>query len=119
MLISLTRDSVAMGDDCLAPHTRHLTVADGTGLLEILQLVHSTRYLASISGGMATWVAILGKPVAVLAQQWAEPVLLSDATAFQQLKQDELQLHFRYYAQRDPVEVLDELRQITQWLNPG
>lgn len=109
MTIYLTRDSVAMGDDIDAPHAYELSVPVGCTLAQALQYVLNRPYLASIAGGKATWVALLQqKPVAVLAQQWTQPVLLGPDHMLPSGL--EVQLHFRYYTQQEPEAVLAELR---------
>ncbi|SNC67674.1 hypothetical protein SAMN06265337_2032 [Hymenobacter gelipurpurascens] len=109
MHINLTRDSVAMGDDVDAPHAHRFSMPDGSTLAQVLQTVLSQRYLASITGGEATWVALLEqKPIAVLAQQWQQPVLLGPDLVLP--PNVAVQLHFRYRTQQDPEEVLAELR---------
>jgi hypothetical protein len=96
MTINLTRDSVAMGDDVGAPHAYVLSVPVDCMLAQALQYILNRPYLASIAGGKATWVALLQqKPVAVLAQQWPQPVLLGPD--FLLPSGVEVQLHFRYY----------------------
>ncbi|OWY60195.1 hypothetical protein B7486_70480, partial [cyanobacterium TDX16] len=65
-------------------------------------------YLPMIVGGLATWVARGkgGAPLAVLAQQWAEPVLIGKVSAWSL----EGRLHFEYALQEDPNQVLTRLR---------
>ncbi|OUJ73173.1 hypothetical protein [Hymenobacter crusticola] len=109
MTIHLTRDSVAASDDLTSSR---FIVPDSTTLPEVLQLVVAQSYLASIAGGKATWVAELqGKPIVVLAQQWQRPVFLSSELSALPVKKKALQLHFRYYTQQNPEEVLSALRQ--------
>jgi len=74
--IKADRDSVCAGDDCES-HDRifaaplHATVAD------LVDLATAVCPLASISGGLATWVVEAGgyggRPLAVIAQQWPAP----------------------------------------------
>lgn len=100
-----------MSDDVYAPHDYRFIVPPSTTLLEILQLVIAQSYLAFIAGGKATWVAqIQQKPVAVLAQQWQQPVLIAEKLLPVLDSSDMLQLHFRYYTQQNPEEVLASLR---------
>ena len=109
MTIHLTRDSVAASDDLTS---FRFIVPDSTTLPEVLQLVIAQGYLASIAGGKATWVAQLHQtPVAVLAQQWQQPVLLSNQLPPLRAGTEVIQLHFRYYTQQNPEEVLSSLRQ--------
>jgi len=108
MTIYLTRDAVASSDDLLE---YRFIVPSGTTLAEVLQIVLAQLYLATIAGSKATWVAQLHKkPVAVLAQQWQQPVLLSNQLPLLPDATGIVRLHFRYYAQQDPEEVLARLR---------
>ena len=115
MQITLTRDSVAMGDDALAPHERTVELPDPATVGDAVAVV-ARGYLASISGGRATWVVRVGasalssdRPaVAVVAQQWTGPVLLVDPAT--PLGPDERLVHADYLTQRDPDVVLEELR---------
>lgn len=112
MTIRMTRDSVCMADDVDAPHETFMEVQDDLSMAEIIGLISRSGYLASIAGGMASWSVESGRPIAVVAQQWAEPKMLvdsgKDGTA--QLKVgSSLQLHFRYHAQEDPDAVLATL----------
>ncbi|WP_324671877.1 hypothetical protein [Hymenobacter sp. GOD-10R] len=107
MTILLTRDPVASSDDLLE---HRFIVPSNITLADILQIVLAQRYLATIAGGKATWVAHLQeKPIAVLAQQWQQPVLLSDQLPLLD-NTDLIRLHLRYYNQQDPEEVLSRLR---------
>jgi hypothetical protein len=108
MNIYATRGSVAAGDDGDAPHGRSFNLPDGTPLQDVLKHIQAARYLPSISGGLATWSVASNRPVAVLAQQWAEPKMV--ATFPEDLqgldwKDGTLRLHFNYHAQIDPDSV--------------
>ena len=66
-------------------------------------------YLPMIAGGEAAWVVRRrqgGEALAVMAQQWREPVLLGKVTA----RSLEGRLHFEYAVQEDPNAVLSRLR---------
>ena len=104
MKVKLTRDSVAMGDDCDAPHEKIIAVPDSASIREIIQVVLHSRYLAQIAGGKATWSVTSRIPVAIVAQQWAEPKMLGDASVPRSLLFSEgmLVLHFAYHTQEDP-----------------
>ncbi len=68
-------------------------------------------YLPIISGGKATWVAMSGrrgKPLAVVATQWKSPQLVVESGTGVGAIGDSL--HFRHFTQRDPQDVLDEMR---------
>ena len=105
MNIYTTRGSVAAGDDGDAPHGRLFNLPDGTSLRDALQHIQAARYLPSISGGQATWSVASNRPLAIVAQQWAEPRMV--ATLQEDLqgldwKEGTLRLHFNYHAQIDP-----------------
>ncbi|MEY9944171.1 hypothetical protein [Kitasatospora sp. GAS1066B] len=112
--IELTRDSVAAGDDTDAPHQRVLepperTVLDAAAVADL-----AAGYLARIGGGRATWVlrAAGGTALAVLAQQWPQPRLLSSRQVpFASLAEPDgtVRLHFEYLAQQDPEELFARL----------
>ena len=111
MKVLLTRDSVAMGDDLDAPHAQQRTFPDGLALREVVGAIVDGGYLARIAGGRATWVLRAGDAavaVAVVAQQWGEPRLLTDsqqaAGAFAG-PDGTVRLHFGYLAQQDPEAV--------------
>ncbi len=72
MKIHVTRDSVAAGDDCDAPHHREFSFPDTTTIEDAINQINKSGYLASIMGGCATWSAASGFPIAVMAQQWHE-----------------------------------------------
>jgi hypothetical protein len=108
MNIYTTRGSVAAGDDGDAPHGRHFALPDGTSLREVLKHIQAVRYLPSISGGQATWSVASNRPLAVLAQQWAEPKMVATVPENMQglvWKEGTLSLHFNYHAQIDPDSV--------------
>jgi hypothetical protein len=105
--IHLTRDSVAAGDDIGAPHRKRISVAASAALAEVIAKVGSLGYLAEIAGGKATWVVEASVPLAVMAQQWSEPVILPAGLALTDIPTE---LHFRYLAQEDPAQVVAELR---------
>ncbi|QJX47574.1 hypothetical protein HMJ29_11735 [Hymenobacter taeanensis] len=115
MTICLTRDSVANGDDDNAPHICRFIVPDNTSLAEILRLIPTQAYLATIGGGKATWSVVSGRPVAVVAQQWSETKLLSWQTSrltSLNVTDNTLYLHFNYHAQIEPEIVYQVLSRL-------
>ena len=109
MQLFVTRDSVCAGDDGDAPHPRSFATSLSTTLLQSIETVLAARYLPSIAGGMATWVAASAVPLAVVAQQWPAPRMLSLSSRDRQRldgEGDVLRLHFSYFAQHDPEQVL-------------
>ncbi|MGY6161181.1 hypothetical protein [Paraburkholderia strydomiana] len=114
--IVVTRDSVAAGDDIDAPHRLEFGISSDRAIADILRYVSQLSYLPSVVGGKATWSAVSGRPLAVIAQQWPAPKPLSVLPiAFSDLdsRSDGLYLHFNHHAQVDPdivFNVLDRLR---------
>jgi len=104
--ILITRDSVCAGDDGDAPHEIRMNFG-AISLREAVSQIVAARYLASITGGCATWVLVGRVPLAVLAQQWSEPEFLVDPDGpLEDHLADPPKLHFRYLAQKEPQEVL-------------
>ena len=115
MDILITRDSVAAGDDIEAPHERTLSFPDGMSLEEIIGKVSSSGYLASITGGKATWSVVSRAPLAVVAQQWSKPRLLvwrPQSISALRSKHGIPHLHFNYHAQQDPEVVCEVLMRL-------
>jgi hypothetical protein len=113
MNLYATRESVHAGDDGGAPHSRTFVVPDGASLEEVVGVVPASRYLPSISGGLATWSVASGIPLAVVAQQWPRPrMLFLTSRDLEQLDRPDgvLRLHFNYHTQYDPDVVLAILR---------
>lgn len=108
--LHLSRDSVASGDD-VDSHDRDVDVDERCSLATFIQMTVRDGYLPIISGGKATWVAMSGrngKPVAVVAADWTKPELIVGSRTEVCSIGDSL--HFRYLTQRDPQELLDEMR---------
>ena len=114
MKILLTRESVAMGDDADAPHYREMTVADCTSLQAIIKVILQSRYLATIGGGRATWTVLSRIPIAIVAQQWAEPKMLVPVPSLSSLNFSDnvLSVHFDYRVQQDPNLVYEEFQRM-------
>jgi len=82
-------------------------------VVDTLAAIAKSGYLASIKGGQATWSAVSGVPLAVVAQQWAEPKILApNPPEWSTLDRndDVVKLNFVYHTQQDPDAVLDSLR---------
>lgn len=107
--ITLTRASVAMGDDADAPHFKEIEIGRHWTILEILNHIMATNYLPTIGGGKATWSVSINGPIAVLSQENFEiPLLIClpdypyhGTKAFIDLTH----IHFNYHAQKKPEEV--------------
>lgn len=107
-----------MGDDAVS-HRRQYEFNPAS---TVGQLLAAIRPDASIAGGRATWLVVLGtpgadastpaEPVGVYAQEWAATRLFGSSeqplTAF--AVGDELTVFFRYLAQVDPQTAFDRYR---------
>jgi hypothetical protein len=104
MKVYVSRGSVAAGDDVNAPNARTFSFENGTSLPDMISHISRSGYLPSISGGQASWSVTSGVPLAIVAQQWSEPHMLSIAIPENRLDRDGdvLRLNFNYHAQVDP-----------------
>ena len=113
MKVHLTRDSVAMGDDSDAPHADARELPAAMPVREAVASIVGSGYLARIAGGRASWILTsTGSSIAVVAQQWKEPRLVSPADpplASLAGEDGAVHWHFRYLVQRDPEAVYEEL----------
>lgn len=119
MTIELSRDSVCMGDDVMAPNAGCVEVSSESPLGDVLREVSTHSYLASVSGG-ATWSVWPGEKaserrlLAVLHEPSSSEstlkLLLAPGTG--NLRARDLPvLYFRYHLAEDPGEVLYRLQQ--------
>ncbi|MEV0535069.1 hypothetical protein [Kitasatospora sp. NPDC050463] len=109
MRVTLTRASVAMGDDVDAPH-EYVRQPDGSSTLgEFVRQVAVSGYFPQ----MACWVLYIGPseppavPVAMLTAPWDEPRFLEDAARHRTLDSladgnGELSLFFDYRTRLAP-----------------
>lgn len=108
--VTIERDSVCAGDDIDAPHARTIRVRPDCTLGEVLDSIRDTRYLAGISGGLATWIVESNRPLAVVAQQWDSPrFLVAPETRFVDCANLNAgrALYFHYWCQADPEVVFE------------
>ena len=115
MKVYATRDSVAAGDDVDAPHERVFSFPDSLSPLQVISRIVADGYLAKIAGGKATWSAVSGIPLAVVAQQWSEPrgVPWRDLPVSElEQRNDMYCIHFNYHVQLDPELVLQTLKEL-------
>lgn len=110
--IKLTRASVAMGDDCDAPHEVLIKIGIEWTIERILKTIIELDYLPRISGGKATWSVASNQPLAVIAQEWKSPKLIcwpdypnQGTKSFYNIQR----LHFNYHAQDNPEKVFEVL----------
>jgi hypothetical protein len=113
--IKLTRESVAMSDDIDAPHFMEIEIQPNWTITEILKYIIKSKYLPRISGGKATWSVAINEPIAVLTQENSQsPMLIcypeypyQGTMGFVDIEN----IHFNYHAQKNPIEVLEVLRE--------
>jgi hypothetical protein len=107
MQVYVSRGSVAAGDDVDAPNADSIAVPDGTPLEEIIGGIAKSGYLPTIEGGQASWSVTSNIPVAVVAQQWAQPRMFFLLRGMKELDSRDgvLRLYFNYHAQVDPETV--------------
>jgi hypothetical protein len=113
--LHLTRDSVAAGDDLDAPHRSTLLVPDDQITEALVAAIHASGYLPRIADGVATWSVVSDRPLAVIAQQWPEPRMVSDLPhPPEQLRREAggYRFHVNYHVQQDPETVLEVLRRL-------
>ena len=104
---------MAMGDDIDAPHFKETTISENATSLDLAREILGMRYLANIGIGEATWSIATDIPVAIIAQQWEEPKLITsvNSTVKELAKgEDCLKVHINYHCQEDPDETLEKLR---------
>src|SRR5262245_287560 len=110
----VTRESVSAADDLEAPHALRLYIPDDWTWESLVHHVWQGSALPSIAGGKATWALSSNLPLAVVAQEWHEPSLLfrldSDLGRID-ISEQEVRLHWSYFAQLDPAFVLQVLRE--------
>ena len=56
MKIIVERESVCMGDDCLAPHARTYILSDDATYMDLFECVKKDNYLPSVHGNNVVWV---------------------------------------------------------------
>jgi len=103
--ITITRDSVSMGDDSLGRVASVIEISDEDRIATILTMIMDMGYLPKISGGKATWSVATNRPLAIIAQEWQEPKLIVPKEfPFQGSRISNYieRLHFNYFAQLDP-----------------
>src|SRR5450432_4212987 len=110
----VTRDSVCAGDDIDPPHGLLVVLSESESLAGVVESVVRSYPLPTISGGDATWCLTSLKPIALVAQQWAAPKLISWRPVLSHCKTTDgvIRLHFSYFAQMDPGLVLEVLRRL-------
>lgn len=103
--ITITRDSVAAGDDTDAPHMLIVEIEPTDTIKSALESILRLNYLPKISGGNATWSVASSQPIAVFAQQWSTPHHINPEEETCQNRGID-KLHFNYHGQESPEIVL-------------
>jgi uncharacterized protein (DUF58 family) len=114
LTVQIERDGVHASDDAWP---KQIVVDPGTTLRAMLGLAMADGFLPGISGGRATWVVepsrdgIALAPLAVCAQQWAQPAFLQapDTTVAAHFGRAAPGLRFRYRCQADPDAIFAEI----------
>lgn len=108
--LKIDRNSVCAGDDT-DPHDIPLSLPASATVADLLTEVTRRHFLASISGGKATWLIMVPgfrrEPIGVAAQQWDAPqFVIAPETRLATLFGDgEPSVFFRYWEQSDPERV--------------
>lgn len=113
--LSLTRTSASAGDDVDAPHKFAIEVPNDFSLDDIASAIQKSSYIPKIQFGKATWSVTSGVPIAVIAQQWPEPKIVTNIEFVRDrldLKDGTVRAHVNYHAQIDPDIVLEILREL-------
>ena len=111
----VTRDSVSAGDDVHAPHARRFRIRAEFTVSDLVGQALQASQLPRINGGKATWGLSSNIPLAVAAQEWDGPELVSQFPLDPDLldqSNGEIRMHWSYFAQFDPDLVLEVLRQL-------
>jgi hypothetical protein len=115
MKITVTRDSVAAGDDVLAPHEQSLSISNDWDFDELVQSAFEISALPRVIGGRATWALSANIPLAVAAQQWSKPKLIWGLPTRRDMLNhygEVIRMHWTYFDQLDPDVVLEVLSRL-------
>jgi hypothetical protein len=104
--IDLTRDSVCMGDDVLAPNPGWIDVPESADPLTIGRAILRARYLPSVASGSTWHVAVAGAFI-VMSDRPGQPPLLQVGAA--RPGEPVTALRLSYDLQRNPDMVAAEL----------
>lgn len=111
MKIEITRASVSMADDCDAPHKVEIEIQEQSSVSDVVMAIYKARYLPSIQGH-ATWSVDSNNIIAVIAQKWNEPKLVSTVLSLRDLNvvNGVVVVHINYHVQQDPNLVYEVLK---------
>jgi hypothetical protein len=102
--ITLTRDSVSMGDD-FGGTVLEIEVNEDWLIEKILDEILFINYLPKIQGGKATWSVAFENPIAIISEQWEKPEIIihSEFPFPHRAKSKNFnRLHFSYYPNEEP-----------------
>jgi hypothetical protein len=105
---------VCAGDDTDA-HDVVLDLPDAETLDALVASVVRAYALPGIQGGQATWCLASRRPIAIVAQQWSSPRMLtwrSRPVSDCKIVDGVVRLHFSYLVQVDPDIAYDVLSRI-------
>ena len=117
----VTRESVCAADDFDPPHGVRLRVPDDWTWEDLVQTVWRGSRLpwrgseVPNAGGKATWALSSNIPLAVFAQEWNTPVLLSLLDSDRErldVADREIRFHWSYFPGLDPTLVLQVLKEL-------
>jgi hypothetical protein len=102
--ITLTRDSVSMGDDA-GGTVLEIEVNEDWLIEKILEEILIINYLPKIQGGKATWSVAFENPIAIISEQWEKPeIIIRSEFPFPHREKSKNfnRLHFSYYPNEEP-----------------
>jgi len=110
------RESVCMGDDCLAPHEVVLSIHRDESLRQLLDRLLTASYLPDVKG-KATWILQVGtrsggRPLCLIAHCWPQPQFLVDPDLPVRSyigPESKPHLQFKYWLYAAPDSVLNNL----------
>lgn len=108
MELKLSREPVCAGDDAKS-HDEVIDINEKQRLEQALTEISNGPYLAYITDGHVSWLALAGRDgrmLAVVAQQWDQPKWLVNSRW--RLRKIGASIHFRYYGRVDPDELFDQ-----------
>lgn len=100
MQVIIERSSVAMGDDCFAPHERTYSLNEDATYMDLLECVKNDHYFPTISGNNVVWV-LANEQYSCICSYFTLTDKLSMGLAEKSLKnicQDSNRLKFKYYS---------------------
>jgi hypothetical protein len=108
-LIILSRDVVCLADDWTHHYLHKFEIESDWKINEILKSITDSGYLPLVSGTV-TWSVSTERPIAVIAQNRLEPILLVSEefpfiSGIRGTTYNLTRLHFNYHLEEDPETV--------------